>query len=102
MGHSHVGYIDLAISVGFPGLLLWLAFIGLLMASGWRAYRTGRSIWGLILLFTVAGYAIRCGIDSIIRDHILEEFMFFAGLSAAALATEERAPNNRAGRPSHD
>jgi hypothetical protein len=82
--HSHNGYLDLALSVGLPGLFLLTAFLVALIWQGYKAYFPGRQDAGLPLLFLAAGFAVRAFLDSTLRDHILEEFMFFAGLLLAA------------------
>jgi len=82
--HSHNGYLDLALSVGLPGLFLWTAFLVALIWQGYKAYFFGGQAAGLALLFLAAGFAARAFLDSTLRDHILEEFMFFAGLLLAA------------------
>jgi hypothetical protein len=82
--HSHNGYLDLALSVGLPGLFLWTAFLVGLIWQGYKAYFFGRQAAGLALLLLTSGFAARAFLDSTLRDHILEEFMFFAGLLLAA------------------
>lgn len=82
--HSHNGYLDLALSLGLPALFLWIAFLIALSRQGYNAYLAGQQAAGLALMFLIAGFAVRTFLDSILRDHILEEFMFFAGLLVAA------------------
>ena len=82
--HSHNGYLDLALSLGLPALFLWIAFLIALSRQGYTAYFAGQQAAGLALLFLIAGFAVRAFLDSILRDHMLEEFMFFAGLLVAA------------------
>jgi uncharacterized membrane protein YuzA (DUF378 family) len=87
--HSHNGYLDLGLAIGIPGLALWIVFCALLISRG---IRTGVG-WGLgsgvALLLLVVGYCIRTGLDSTLRDHILQQFMFFAGVLLAASIIEE-------------
>jgi hypothetical protein len=87
--HSHNGYLDLALSMGLPALFLWIAFLIVLIRHGYRAYLTGQQAAGLALLFLIAAFAVRAFLDSILRDHILNEFMFFAGLLVAASSQNE-------------
>ncbi len=78
--HSHSGIVDFTIGTGVPGLLLWLAFIGCLMLRGLEKFCKQESYYGLLLLFITADFTLRSLVDSIIRDHMLQMFMFFAGL----------------------
>ena len=87
--HSHNGYLDLALSVGLPALLLWIAFLVVLVRQGYRALLAGQPAAGLALIFLVVGFATRAFLDSIWRDHILQEFMFFAGLLLAASSRDD-------------
>ena len=88
--HSHNGYLDLALSVGLPALLLWIAFLVVLVRQGYRALLAGQPAAGLALIFLVVGFAARAFLDSIWRDHILQEFMFFAGLLLAASSLDDQ------------
>ncbi len=79
LGHAHSGIIDLAVGAGIPGLLLWLAFVGLSLAAGWRRYRDQSDPNGLILFFVTAGFFGRMLLDSINRDHMLVMFFLLLG-----------------------
>jgi O-Antigen ligase len=81
--HSHSSLIDLAIGIGIPGLLLWMAFLIALMLAGWRAFSRTLNPEGLVLIFLVTGFFGRSLIDSNIRDHMLEQFMFLAAMLLA-------------------
>lgn len=82
-GHSHNGVLDFAIATGFPGALLWLCFMASLLAAGFRGFKAGNMTAGLILIFIVTGYLGRSLVDSVIRDHFLQVFMFLSGLMLA-------------------
>lgn len=86
--HSHSGILDFTLGVGLPGLALWLAFLGTLGVHGWRAFFVRENPAGLLLLFLVTGYFSRSLVDSNIRDHMLEQFMFLAGV-LTVLARED-------------
>lgn len=85
-GHSHSGVIDLAIGTGLPGLLLWLAFLACLARSGWRQFNGPHAFAALALLMVVLDYSTRMFLDSIVKDHMLQQFMLVVGL-LAVLAT---------------
>ncbi len=84
--HSHSGLIDMAIGTGIPGALLWLSFLASLAILGWRAFRHARDYYALALLFLVTGYSFRMLVDSTIRDHMLQMFLFLAAFLAVAAA----------------
>lgn len=90
-GHSHSGLIDFAIANGIPGLLLWLAFLGSLFYAGWSAFMMGSIAPGLTLMFIVSGFFSRSIVDSNLRDHMLQQFMFLAMLFAFLLPRSSKA-----------
>lgn len=83
--HAHNSYLDLALSAGFPGLGLWLAFLGAMAWYGTRAYLRRRDACGLALVFVVGAFAMRSVLDSIIRDHTIEEFLLCVGVLAGCI-----------------
>ena len=80
VGHSHSGFIDLLAGAGIPAVLLWLAFIGTLITTGWRAFSRLQSPDGLLLILLTAGYTGRMLIESVSRDHMLQIFFFLTGV----------------------
>lgn len=96
--HSHNGYLDLGLSIGIPGLVLWIVFCTIAILRGLKtATRLSPGI-GVALLLLVFGYCIRAAVDSTLRDHILSEFMFFVGILLAASSMEEAALRDADGR----
>ncbi len=77
--HSHSGIIDWTIGTGWLGLALWLIFLGVGGLRGLRGYVKASDPVALMLLFVVTGYFSRSLVDSNIRDHMLEQFMFLYG-----------------------
>lgn len=94
-GHSHSGLLDMAIGAGIPGALLWVAFLLSLLYLAARTYFRQKNQYALILFFLVAGYFARMLVDSIIRDHMLEQFMFLVGLFALLMLKEGRDAPDR-------
>lgn len=86
--HSHSGFIDLAVGTGIPGALLWLGFLGSLVVLGWRRFRQTHDYCALALLLFVTGYSVRMVLDSIIRDHMLQMFLFLAAFLAVAATSK--------------
>lgn len=87
--HSHNGLLDLAVATGIPGVLFWLGFLASLASIGFRAFRQGAIMEGLVLLFLVTGYFGRSVVDSVIRDHFLQVFMFLSGCFLALCQSAE-------------
>lgn len=84
--HSHSGLVDMAIGAGIPGALLWLAFLVGLGALAARGVARRRDDASVLLLFVVTGFGVRMVVDSIIRDHMLQMFLFLAALLAVSVA----------------
>ena len=79
-GHAHSGIVDFTIANGLPGIALWIAFLASVAWIGWKAFRDGQVSVGLILMFLVSGFFSRSIVDSNIRDHVLQQFVFMIGL----------------------
>jgi|GEM_PF-4808880 len=93
-GHGHAGMLDFTLGVGVPGGLMLLAFMVSLVVAGARAWHTRRDAAGLALVLFVLAYGSRAFIDGIVRDHMLEQFMFCAGLLLAL--THSQSTDTRA------
>jgi O-Antigen ligase len=86
MAHSHNSWIDFGLEVGIPGLLLWGWILLLLAQFGWRTWRTHKEPLGLALAVLVIMFAVRGLLDSIFRDHEIEQFMLVASLLFSILS----------------
>lgn len=75
-GHSHSGIVDFMIANGLPGAILWLAFLASCAWVGWGMVRQGKLAQGLTVVFLVTGFFNRGLVDSNIRDHVLQQFLF--------------------------
>lgn len=93
-GHSHSGIIDLGIGTGVPGMILWLLFLGALIYYGFSSFTKHGSYFGMALFFIASGFFFRMIVDSVIRDHILEQFMFLVGFLLTMSAQEIDAKNS--------
>ena len=80
VGHPHNGYLELGVSVGLPGLALWATFLGTMIWLGYKSFQSWKNPAGIALLMVVLGFALRSLLDSIVRDHIIQEFMLTCGL----------------------
>ena len=83
VSHSHIGVIDFGLSAGFPGIVVWVLFLGSLGYLGWREYSSRGNAMGLVLLIVVFSFFLRMFVDSTLREHILQQFMLVAGLLLA-------------------
>lgn len=75
-GHAHSGIVDFMVANGIPGALLWLAFLLSCGWAGWRMIRSGQIAQGLTTIFLVSGTINRGLLDSNIKDHALQQFLF--------------------------
>ena len=78
--HSHSSALDLAIGTGIPGVALWFGFLGVLVTGAWRRFWYGRNAYSLALILLVVDYGTRSLIDSNVRDHMLQQFLFLVGV----------------------
>ncbi|HEY5141679.1 MAG TPA: O-antigen ligase family protein, partial [Methylococcales bacterium] len=97
MAHSHNSWIDLGLEVGIPGLLLWALILLLMARFGWQVWHTHKEPLGLALAVLVIMYAVRGLLDSIFRDHEVEQFMLVAGLLFSTLSFEKEENKIRFG-----
>lgn len=81
-GHSHSGLLDFAIGVGVPGTVLWLGFLVSLVAIARRELDGERAGYAVALLLLVVDFGARMVVDGIIRDHMLQMFLFLVALFA--------------------
>ena len=85
-GHSHSGVVDFFIANGLPGLLLWFAFLLSLTVLGWTTFTGANMALGLMLIFLISGFFSRSLVDSNIRDHVLQQFLFMVAIFATVCA----------------
>ena len=81
--HSHSGILDFADGVGIPGLLLWIMFVVSVWISALLAFRKRIVAPAAIVLLIVFDYSARSVVDSILRDHMWQQFMFLTGFFAS-------------------
>ena len=90
VGHSHSGFIDLGVGLGVAGIALWLAFCGVLIWTGYRAFRLRRDTLGLVLMLVTCGFLGRMLLESVNKDHMLHIFLFSAAALLAELKQREK------------
>jgi len=93
--HSHSGVVDFFIANGLPGLLLWFAFLVSLTLLGWRTFKGSNMALGLMLIFLISGFFSRGLLDSNMRDHVLQQFLFMVAIFATLCASCETDKGSR-------
>ena len=86
--HSHNSWIDFGLQVGIPGLALWGWFLMSMVRFGWHIWRKDNEPLGMVLSVLIILLAIRGLMDSIFRDHEIEQFMLVVGLLFGALIVQ--------------
>jgi O-antigen ligase len=87
MSHAHNGFLDLGVSLGIPGVVLWLAFLGSFVVFVVHTPQAeGPGLRGALLL-AIAGFAMRTMLDATVRDHIVQEYLLSAGVLVGTIAT---------------
>ena len=84
-GHSHSGLLDLAIGTGVPGTLLWLGFFVSLMRLAWKRARATHNHAAILLVLLLLDFGARMVVDSVIRDHMLQQFMLLVGFASVIM-----------------
>jgi hypothetical protein len=84
-GHSHSGLLDLAIGTGVPGTLLWLGFFVSLMRLAWKHTRATHNHAAILLMLLLLDFGARMFLDSVIRDHMLQQFMLLVGFASVIM-----------------
>lgn len=90
MSHTHNSWLDMGLQIGILGLLMWGWILGLNARYGWQAWRIDRNPLGLGLAGLVAIYAAHGMLDSIFREHMLQQFMLVAGLLFSAIVFDKK------------
>jgi hypothetical protein len=71
--HTHNGWIDTSLALGWGGALLLLLLFGLFLISGWRSLsHYPQSRWAFALMLLSGFWMLRGFADSIYREHYLQ------------------------------
>jgi len=92
--HSHSGVIDLMVGVGIIGFILWSVLIFTIIYIGFKNFIKYKNYYALFSMFLATSFYFRMFLDSINRDHILEQFVFLLSLSLFAMQKELNEKNN--------
>ena len=96
-GYSHSGLLDIMIGIGIPGSALWIAFIVSLMYLSYTRMRASSNYAAVLLFLLLLDYGTRTLLDSVQRDHMLQQFMFLVGLAAVMMVSEAKTTDS--GKP---
>jgi len=90
--NSDSSMLDIAIGAGLPGAGLFLAFIISIMALSLKAIIKSRDFYALLLSLIIICFSARMVFDSVLRDHLLEIFLFITGLLSTRISLMGVAP----------
>lgn len=87
MAHTHNGWLDTALAVGWIGAALYAAVLLWFFRLGFSHLREGKPLneWALVLVALSAFWILRGFTDSVFRDHMLEMQGFVLAYAAVAL-----------------
>ena len=90
MSHTHNGWLDTALSLGWIGAVLYLAVLGYFLRMGIARLRQTAPLneWVLVLIALSLFWILRGFTDSIFRDHMLEMQGFMLFYAAVALTNQ--------------
>lgn len=89
-GSSHSGWLDFALGVGLPGLLLLIVAAALAIRGGWRHFSRGDNGAGLVLAFFVGGYLFRGLLDGHLTGWRLGLFALILGVLVALMKDQQQ------------
>lgn len=91
--HSHSGIIDFTIATGIPGGILLYGLFLLMFVYGLKSSVKSPSliIPGLGLALLAADFGTRSLLDSVLRDHMFEMFMFLSCIFVGYIAAVENS-----------
>lgn len=92
MAHTHNGWIDTLLAIGWLGAGLYLWVLLWFGWNGWRDLRAQEAFatWGLVLVALSLFWLIRGFTDSVYRDHMLEMQGFVLAYALLASRMERR------------
>jgi O-antigen ligase len=93
MAHTHNGWIDTMLAIGWLGATLYLGVLLAYLRQGWAGLRSDGPVrsWGLVLVALSVFWIVRGGTDSVFRDHMLEMQGFMLAFAASAMSLYGRS-----------
>ncbi len=83
--HSHSSFIDLTVGAGVLSIILWLLFIIKLFLYSFQKYKINVSYYSIAISILTVDFVSRSLIDSIMRDHMFQQYMLILGILLAML-----------------
>jgi len=88
--HAHSGIIDLGVGTGVIGLILWILFMGTIIYKSFKLYIQENNYLALLSFFLTSSFFSRSFVDSVIRDHMLHQFLFFITIYLLLMLKEKQ------------
>lgn len=98
MDHTHNGWIDTALSIGIPGVLIYLALMLLFFRFAYQHLKNENQFikaWAIALLSLTILWSLRAIFDSVQRDQMLEIQSFFLPFAMACIIGLKANSNGR-------
>jgi len=86
--HAHSGIIDWGVEIGIVGLLIWSVFIFSFIYIGFKKFIEYQSYFGLFIIYLSTSFYFRMLLDSVNKDHMLQQFVFLLFLSFFSMYKE--------------
>lgn len=97
MAHTHNGWLDTVLAVGWIGAALYLAVLLYFFKQGWSHLRREKRLneWALVLVSLSVFWVLRGFTDSVFRDHMLEMQGFVLAFAAVTLRLQIHSEERR-------
>ncbi|MEO1927101.1 MAG: O-antigen ligase family protein [Nautiliaceae bacterium] len=86
--HAHSTFINVLLSVGVEGFLVYSFIFFTLMYIGVKSFMKYRSYFGLLLFYVATSFYFRSFVDDILKNHYLQQFVLLVALSFFAIKRE--------------
>ncbi len=90
--NSDSSVFDMAVGAGLVGTALFGAFIFTILAMSFRSFRRGGDFYSLFLFLLIICFSARMVFDSVLRDHLLEIFLFVTGMLSTRVSIMGASP----------
>ena len=98
MDHTHNGWIDTALSIGIPGVMIYFVLMIFFGYFGWANFKNPNKIvkaWAIALFSLTILWSLRAIFDSVQRDQMLEIQSFFLPFAMACMIGLKANSNGR-------
>lgn len=98
MDHTHNGWIDTALSIGIPGVMIYFVLMIFFGYFGWANFKNPNKIvkaWAIALFSLTFLWSLRAFFDSVQRDQMLEIQSFFLPFAMACMIGLKANSNGR-------